>query len=291
MHKILQFLKSPYPYYFKGKSYWMIAIILFSMSLFFNYLFEPFEVNRSEHYYNFFWISFAHSFTALLIYFIYFGISGFFIQEDTWKIWKEILLIIGFFFLVGIGQFLIRDLIYDNNLNWSWGYLLEEIRNTFLVGTLFWMILLPLNFYRLYREHLNTAKHYKQKQPLQGKSFEQINISILTSQRSDDFTLNVKDLLFVKSEGNYLEFWLEDEQMPKKLIKRMTLKDLDSQLKDFPFFVKTHRSFLVNIHQVRDVKGNAQGYQLYFDKVPDPIPVARGNLATFERRMEGIPSL
>ena len=59
------------------------------------------------------------------------------VKEDThWNLGKEILHISIILFLIGIADFLIRDVIYTNPNNWSLRYLWEEVRNTFLVGLL-----------------------------------------------------------------------------------------------------------------------------------------------------------
>ena len=57
MSKIAQnFIRQPYPYYFKGKNLWIIAAVIFGMSMGFNYFFEPFVVYRPEHKVSYFCI-------------------------------------------------------------------------------------------------------------------------------------------------------------------------------------------------------------------------------------------
>jgi DNA-binding LytR/AlgR family response regulator len=65
----------------------------------------------------------------------------------------------------------------------------------------------------------------------------------------------------------------------------MTLKEFENQLNAPSHIIKTHRSYLVNLHHVSDIKGNAQGYQLYLKQHPEPIPVSRGMIPLFERRI------
>jgi len=36
-----EFLRQPYPYYFKGKNLLLLAVMIFAMSMGFNYFFEP----------------------------------------------------------------------------------------------------------------------------------------------------------------------------------------------------------------------------------------------------------
>lgn len=214
------------------------------------------------------------------------------VNEDHWKVWKEIALI-GFILLViGIGQFLVRDLIYDNTLNWSFRYLFEEIRNTFMAGILFVFILVPLNYIRLNRLHFQTANTFNSKTPAtlptQKSSHQSIIAEIITQQKNDDFLLNINNLLFAKAEGNYLELFVRDKNTVSKLLKRMTLKELEIQLIQFSHILKTHRSYIVNLDYVLQVKGNAQGYQLLLKDYSEHIPVARGMISEFEKQYQNI---
>ena len=155
-----------------------------------------------------------------------------------------------------------------------------------MVGILFAFILVPLNFLRLMKAHMKTAKSLNsQQQPDFSLEREKL-LPIVTQQKSDDFDLNPEEFLFAKSEGNYLEIYFEKGDKANKVLKRMTLKELESQLQSFPHFFKTHRSFLVNLQKVAQVKGNAQGYQLEIKSFSDTLPVSRGMIHDFERKFK-----
>jgi len=265
-----------------------VALIIFLMSLLFNYLFEPFVVYRPEHKLNYFWISFIHSLNAFIIVIIITVIASKIVNEDHWKVWKEIVLIGFILLMIGICQFLVRDLIYDNPFNWSFNYLIEEIRNTFLAGILFVFILVPLNYMRLNRRHFNTAETFSSKTQETDFSNQNYIAKINTHQKNDDFNMNVNSFLFARAEGNYLEIFIREKNEIAKLLKRMTLKELETQLLHFPNIFKTHRSYIVNLDQVLQVKGNAQGYQLLLDDYSEPIPVSRGMIADFEKQYKNI---
>ena len=284
MAKGIEILKQPYPYYYKRFNFVFVAGIIFIMSLLFNYLFEPFVVYRPEHKVAYFWISMIHSFNAFMVVLIILFINNNMVDEDRWTVVKEMVLIGFMLFMIGVCQFLVRDLIYDNPDNWSLGYLLEELRNTFLVGILFVIILVPLNYLRLLKAHLMTAQSINA-QSLLGQTFEKTTvISVITQQKSDDFELDVNHFLYAKADGNYLEIFLENGGTTARLIKRMTLKELEQQLEPFPNFFKTHRSYLVNLQKVVYVKGNAQGYLLQIKDAVEEVPVSRGMIPKFERQ-------
>jgi hypothetical protein len=227
-----------------------------------------------------------HSVNAGVAVLLFFGLLGIAVNEDSWKVKHELAAVFGLFLLIGILQFLVRDLIYDNPNNWSWRYFFEEIRNTCLVGTLFFSIIVPINYIRLKSQHGQVATHFNAKlHPETGLELH-TKIPIQTQQKSDDFLLDTKEFLFAKADGNYLEIVVLQDGESQKLLKRMTLKELESQLKQPDHIIRTHRSYLVNLHHVGSIAGNAQGYQLNMRNYAHAIPVSRGMIPLFESRIK-----
>lgn len=254
------------------------------MSLAFNYIFEPFHQNFNEQKISYFWICFVHALTApivLLKMSVLWSIKN---PEEKWNIKKEIIFLITFLLLVGIFQFLIRDIVYENPNNWSFNYLFEEIRNTFLVGMLFIIIIIPWNFTRLNSKYRKTAYSIDSKNKKRKKSIDTI-IEIPTNSKDELFTIDLNQLLFAKAEGNYVEFYIRDEKV-SKIIKRITMKELETILSQFSNFIKTHRSFLVNILYIESVSGNAQGYKIHLKNFDKTIPVSRNMIKGFDEKMK-----
>lgn len=278
------FLKNPYPLYYNGKSLWVISGLLFIMSLFFTYFFEPFDVYTPEHRMNFFWISFIHALLPALLLLL---VSLFVFApeaEEKWTIGKEIRFVFLFILLVGFAQFLIRDIIYDNPNNWSFRYLYEEIRNTILVGGLFVLILVPLNFNRLNAKNSKKASVLNASHDLL-KPLENSEILIKTNLKNENLQFDVNSLLFVRADGNYVELFLTGDKI-KKVLKRITIKELEVVLKPYSHIIKTHRSYLVNIRHIKNVTGNAQGYKLKLNNFDDTVPVSRNMIASFNARIK-----
>ncbi|PIW04420.1 MAG: hypothetical protein COW40_09865, partial [Cytophagales bacterium CG17_big_fil_post_rev_8_21_14_2_50_40_13] len=65
--------------------------------------------------------------------------------------------------------------------------------------------------------------------------------------------IQLDDLMFVQSDGHYLEFYLESKTNPE--IDRGTLKELLSDLPE-NVFIQIHRSCIVNILFVREAYSN-----------------------------------
>ena len=281
MTQILNYFKQSYPYYYRNRKNLFIILWIFSfLSFFFSYLFQPFEVNISEHKINSNWILLIHAFIPLPIVFIYFWFVNKHVKDETsWTVGKEVIHISIALLFIGISDFLIRDVIYTNPDNWSLKYFFEEIRNTFLVGALLFAIILPLNLQRLLNKYQKSATKLHLKMPNSSKNSDSILINSFIN--SESFHLKINSFLFAKIDGNYTEIYTESENNFDKKLIRLSLKELEEQLKEFNFIFKTHRSYLVNTNQISSVNGNAQGYKLQLKNYPTQIPVSRSKIEEF----------
>ena len=288
-NKLSKFLLQPYPFYYEGQFIVVITGIIFLMTFFFNYFFKPFNVDISEHKFDFFWISNLHAFISILVFIILISIIKLRPRIDEyWNVLRELLFLAILLFLIGVGQFLIRDIIYNNPNNWSLTYFIEEIRNTFLIGMLFTFIIVPLNFNRLYYLNFKKANSIKLTNNQKSIALKSSVVFIETQVKNDAFQLEVSNFQFAKADGNYLEIYLDKEGKTEKLFKRISIKNLYSKLSSYPFIIKTHRSYLINIYKVENITGNAQGYKLRIKDHSDVIPVSRKMIPFFEEKMKNL---
>jgi DNA-binding LytR/AlgR family response regulator len=77
---------------------------------------------------------------------------------------------------------------------------------------------------------------------------------------------------------------LINNQIHKKII-RNSINNIAEQLSIVPYFIRTHRGFIVNVKQVISQKGNTLGYRLKLDGVEEIIPVSRQNTREFDQLM------
>ena len=56
---------------------------------------------------------------------------------------------------------------------------------------------------------------------------------------------------------------------------------IENELTKYPFIIRTHRTYIVNIKNISHTKGNARNYQLYFSKTELSVPVARSRFEKF----------
>lgn len=283
MTQIKTYLNEPYPYYYRNQRRLILLFLLIAfLSFIFSYLFEPFEVNTAEHKIDSIWILLIHAFTPFPIACVYFMLLSKKLKNDmNWTLGKEIFHLSLVLIIIGIVGFLIRDLIYTNPDNWSFRYFWEEIRNTFLIGFLLLIIVLPMNLERLINKHSSFLK----KLPTNSKSKESnAVIKIKTSVLGEKLELSIKEFLFAKVESNYTEVYTFSSNEINKTLIRITLKELEEQLKPVSHhFFKTHRSYLVNLNAIDSISGNAQGYRLLLKNSSIIVPVSRSNITNFNR--------
>ncbi len=284
--KVSVFFSQPYPFYYRGKTLLVISGFIFAVTFLFNYFFQPFHVNISEHRMAFEYICLIHALIPSILFLLLFSI----IQQieaidEKWKVKEEILVILGYLILVGIFNFMVRDVIYTNPDNWSVHYFVEEIKNTLLAGVLFIFIFIPFNFKRLHDQYQVKSSKLIPPQPYIKTATVKKTIPINTQLKTDDFMLEVHQFIFAKAEKNYVEIYLQHENDIQKLVKRITLIQLENQLKPISFITKIHRSYLLNLNKVENISGNAQGYQLKLANCEYSIPVSRSNIEIFEKRM------
>lgn len=281
--ELLNFLKQPYPFYYEGKKLLQITAVIFMISLFFNYMLQPFDVNPKEQKMPYFWISFIHSSSPILILLCIALICKFFPKKtEDWKIKNEFIIVFFLVLFTGITQFLIRDVIYNNSENWSWRYFKEEVFNTFIAGIFICPIVISIN---LNRQQLKN----KQKADLISATItdnkelqNNRSITIETEVKSEKFNFESHSFIYARAEGNYAEIFLKEEEKVNKLIKRIPIKNLEMQLSSFSFIIKTHRSVLLNLNYIEKVTGNAQGYKVQLKGCSDMVPVSRNFIQSFD---------
>lgn len=108
---------------------------------------------------------------------------------------------------------------------------------------------------------------------------------ILQGDNRDSLAVNPQDIIYVESIANYLNIvYFNDADLCSKRL-RSSLRDVEEALEAFPFMVRTHRAFLVNIHYITQVTGNSAGMKVSLFSCDKVIPVSRSNIGEFKKRI------
>ncbi len=133
-------------------------------------------------------------------------------------------------------------------------------------------ILKPIDISQLIKA-LEKARHYRQ--PMLREQISMLNRNLRSTNNKNtsdngDSGINriaislmesiefikLEDIIFLKADGSYTEFYLEGD---RKLLSSKPIGDYDIIEKQ-PGFMKTHRSFLINLPKVQSYQKESGGY-------------------------------
>ncbi len=278
MAKWSEILKESYPFNddFKQNTRIIFAISLILFVLFF--LFRPFDINMLDSQEKFFLV-------GGLVVVIFLGLSinlllvpAFLANARLFKKWtvlKEIFWNIWIIFTIAAGYFIYFKLV--GHFSFSF-YILVKV---LILSTIPVSILIPYNRNRLLRIHLQSAlelnRHLNEKAHPAPKI-----IHLRSDYEKDDLSVDASELLFIRSANNYIEVFWEDRAGTHSQMVRCTLKCAEEASRDYPFIFKCHRTFLVNIYQIKRLEGNSQGYMLFVGEDQRTVSVSRKYIPQFK---------
>lgn len=125
------------------------------------------------------------------------------------------------------------------------------------------------------KKHLHETRLIQSKLKQFSESYTNKHIEITSDNESDNFRIQVSEIVYAKSADNYVEIGYHDERIVKKKMVRNTLRKVEQQLSGYNNFIRTHRTALVNIQYIDKLNKNFNAYWLSLDKTKETIPVSR----------------
>lgn len=215
--------------------------------------------------------------------------------KENWTVLKEIGLIIFLHIIIIISNFIFFMLIVkEDTILLTSSFIFWSIFSTFLLGFFPSMFILWIDYtLRLKKALLKVLTYNNQlEQNIKESTFlqEESIIRLQSNKLNDSIVLDVNDLIFIKSDGNYIEIFTSDNGKIVKTLYRYSLQLIEEQLKQYPFILRVHRSFIINIYKVNKASGNARNYQLYFKGIEENVPVSRTKFEIFINEFNSIMS-
>ncbi|MEM9983137.1 MAG: LytTR family DNA-binding domain-containing protein, partial [Bacteroidota bacterium] len=185
------------------------------------------------------------------------------------------ILLVGFLNTVFLYQKGIMGSSFSEDLLWM-------IVNTLLVATIPISIFVFVNQNIRLKRHLAQAEQFneqldKKEVPTLPSTItsSQAQIVLLSEKEKPELRIIVTHLLYFTAAGNYVDvFYLDDAQKVQRLTIRNRLKALYEQLPPALFYF-CHRSYVVSLHHLIRVHGNARNYEIQLRHVTTRIPVSR----------------
>lgn len=97
----------------------------------------------------------------------------------------------------------------------------------------------------------------------------------LTSHTKEIIILDPQDISFIESHDNYCTVYWQDSGILTKKMLRVTLKNIEEQLRSFKYIVRCHKSFMINLNEDMHITGNAKGAFFESSYFPIRIPISR----------------
>lgn len=112
------------------------------------------------------------------------------------------------------------------------------------------------------QRHLPMAEQFQMLlKQLQGKGNQFNKVAVPTSE---GFELVPADqVIHLEASDNYTHLFLKNKT---KIIACRTLKEMEEQLQDFPFFIRVHHSSMVNLNEVKKYVRGEGGYLVMTDE-------------------------
>lgn len=210
-------------------------------------------------------------------------------EVDSWNIGKEILFTLHNFITIGIFNFVYFSSLIDLHPSIWWTVFFEIQLGTLAVG------IVPVTLFVFYDQNRLLKKNLQKSQQLSQQIIREEAIPEESSQLIPlkaengkiELELQANQLLYLKSSGNYLDIYYEEQEELKKFVLRNRLKQVFLELQTFNFY-QCHRSYVVNLKKVSSVSGNARGFELHLELIDHTIPVARGKSVELETMLKQV---
>jgi hypothetical protein len=205
-----------------------------------------------------------------------------------WTILKELVSIV--FVLSGIGIFVYASgfIIESPSYRLNISTFLNSILIAFMIGIIPFIFFTFINYYYLFPQIVNNF-HEKQEIVTGSKPVEK-EIVITSQLKKESLCFHPEELIYAESDGNYVIFYLDKGKQVKKEIIRNSINSIEQQLSAIPFYLRTHRAFIVNLKKVIGKHGTTLGYRLKLAGTENRIPVSRNNTAAFNQVFSGYQS-
>ena len=291
---IKKLLNQPFPFEYTNKENLKQAFGIGCFVFFFLFLVQPFGgVDEDSNMLQDLVVCFGYgiiSFILTLIYdtFVPKLFPNLFLKEHV-KTGSILVYALVLLFLVGNANAIYNWILnHEGHFFYTWIHLLYY---TFVVG------MFPVIFIIIAEQNLYLQKHIKGARILDKEIggtnvFEESKIytSLIIKSENEKDVLNIpsRNLLYIKSAGNYLEIIFLGKNGVETELLRSTIKRMESELHSYSFITRCHRMYLINLLNIIHVSGDSQGYRIIFKDHHLQIPVSRGYIKQFRQHLESI---
>lgn len=283
MNKLSTYLRQPYPL---SDRPWLAVGICLVCLVFILTMFEPFNYRFNS--LSQFWVLVGFVIMTLIGSVISFvllpRLFRQFYNPDNWTVGKNLINSIIFLFIMGLLIVLYDTILLPILFDFSYEHTVEEYIRVIRIDLLatFTIGLIPLVLFTIITQNSSLKRNLGEAILLNKTLMERIKPEAnetlritLAGTTKESVSVIPDNILYLESSGNYVDvYYMEEKGVQHKLL-RSTIRQSEDELSPYPFLVRCHRAFMVNVNQITNVSGNAQGYKLSLQNTSKDIPVSR----------------
>lgn len=205
-------------------------------------------------------------------------------EEDRWTLGRDIFWNLVNILTIGLFNLLFSAWIGIANITWKSIFFLEFY--TLLVA------IFPVTVAIFWKERLLRRRHEKASQDIRSITlmYPSLDAALVvpSDNEGESFQISVHDLIYLQSAENYIEVHFMEGGALKKRMIRYTLKQLSTDWNGHQSLYRCHKSFLINLHHVEEVSGNAQGLRVKLKGVDRQIPISRQLTKEIRERIQSL---
>jgi DNA-binding LytR/AlgR family response regulator len=149
----------------------------------------------------------------------------------------------------------------------------------FLIGLFFQAVIhIYTRINKLTRQNTELIREktllLKQTEKLKEHGFDE-TIEFTSENRTENMRLVGKEVVMIRSADNYVELFYRGDGETKKKLIRNTLKNIEVLISPYSYFVRCHRTCIVNTLYVAEVGRTYGNHWLKVKGFSDKLPVSR----------------
>lgn len=285
--KIYNLLTKRFPQNYILKNPFTGTLIVLVFCIVFANIYKPLNTHESQ----FFNYAVTIAFYCFIASVFIFGLikimksMNYFSDHSEWTFGKEIFSIFLILMVMGTAIYFTGFFIEQSSSRWNLPTFFDSFINAFLVGIIPFGFFSVLNYRHLFVTE--TLQHFESNNNLVSSvGFTEELIQIESRLKKEELSFYPGQFVYAESDGNHVVFYLKDKEHIRKEVIRNSISEIEKQLSVIPYYIRTHRAFIVNIKKIISKKGNTLGYRLKLSDIDSEIPVSRQNIQSFDQAIK-----
>ena len=264
------------------KAAFLEALFLGFFIFFFLIVFQPFGTYNFEH---------EHKVLLLLVY----GVIAFTVHfllravafgkgSGNWHLKQEVLLLLASALFSTVLSFIYNQLVFKSNFD-----ILHFPAFFLMVISVYIFPLLAILWSRLTGLPAMVAAAGEPAEDPTAQSDVPALVQLKGANKEEAYSFRQEQILFLKSEGNYVKVVYEQDAKLRSVMLRATLKQVQEQVPDL--FVQVHRSYLANLSHFVVHRSIGGKYELVSESSPERIPVSNSYRPLIQNKLRNHPRI